>query len=291
MSSKPVAPSQGVRHRSFAVFPEHEGPAIAGNRHRRMRAQNFVVEWVESGGNAFEVESPAEMLLIFPDVGATVTPLAPQGEPVAVPNKGSACVVAAGRCRVQLVAPGTCTVIASSRPDVDPASVINDSAYAQPDARIKPTGRPFQRQPGAPLVTVFDMAQVTAPADNPRLKMLQTDTLSINWVEYQGVRDRKALSPHSHSDLEQGSLALAGNFIHHLRVNWGRDANLWRDDEHLAAASPSLVVVPVDLVHTTEGVGEGHHLLLDVFSPPREDFIAKGWVHNAGDYAIRAPQP
>lgn len=291
MSSTPAAPSPGVRHRSFAVFPEHEPLVIAGNRHRRMRAQNFVVEWVEAGASAFEVESPAEMMLVLPDEGATVSPLAPQGEPVAVPGKGCVCVLAAGRFRVQLASPGTCAVIASSRPDVDPATVINDSAYAQPDARIKPTGQPFRRQPGAPRVTVYDMARVPAPADNPRLKMLQTDTLSINWVEYHGVRDRKALSPHSHGDLEQGSLALAGDFIHHLRVNWGRDANLWRDDEHLAAPSPSLAVVPVDLVHTTEGVGDGHHLLLDVFSPPRQDFIAKGWVHNAGDYTAQAAQP
>ena len=291
MSSSTVAPPQGVRHRSFAVFPDHEAVVIAGNRHRRMRAQNFVVEYVEAGTGPFEVESLAEMLLVFPDTGATVTPLAAEGGPVAVPSKGSVCVVAAGRVRVQLASSGSCAVIASNRPDIDPASVINDSAYAQPDSRIKPTGHPFLRRPDAPLVTVYDMAQVPAPASNPRLKMLQTDTLSINWVEYHGVRDRKALSPHSHADLEQGSLALAGDFIHHLRVNWGKDANLWRDDEHLAAPSPSLAVVPVDLVHTTEGVGDGHHLLLDVFSPPREDFIAKGWVHNAGDYTAQAQQP
>lgn len=284
MSPTPAPSSPGVRPRSFAAFLEHPALTIGGTRHRRLRAQNFIVEWIEAGTESFEVESTAEMLLIFPDGGAVISP-AGQGPSVVVPNAGSVCVVAAGRASVRLAAPGTCAVIASNRPDIDPATVLNQRAYAEPDARIKPTGRPFRRKPGAPLVQVFDMAQVPAPADNPRLKMLQTDTLSINWVSYQGVRDRTALSPHSHSDLEQGSLALAGNFIHHLRVNWGKDANLWRDDEHLAAPSPSLVVVPVDLVHTTEGVGDGHHLLLDLFSPPREDFIARGWVHNAGDYS------
>jgi len=287
MSPTPASPSSGVRPRSFAAFADHPALTIAGNRHRRLRAQNFIVEWVEAGTDAFEVESKAEMLLVFPDVGAVIVP-AGQGASVQVPNPGSVCVLAAGRSSIRLAAPGTCAVIASNRPDIDPATVLNEAAYAQPDARIKPTGRPFRRKPGAPLVQVFEMAKVPAPADNPRLKMLQTDTLSINWVEYHGVRDRTALSPHSHSDLEQGSLALAGNFIHHLRVNWGKDANLWRDDEHLAAPSPSLAVVPVELVHTTEGVGDGHHLLLDVFSPPREDFIARGWVHNAGDYSASA---
>lgn len=287
MPPKTTSPSSGVRPRSFAAFADHPALTIAGNRHRRMRAQNFIVEWVEAGTEAFEVESTAEMLLVFPDAGAVIVP-AGQGASVPVSRPGSVCVLAAGRSSIRLTAPGTCAVIASDRPDIDPATVLNEDAYAEPDARIKPTGRPFRRKPGAPLVQVFEMATVPAPADNPRLKMLQTDTLSINWVEYHGVRDRTALSPHSHSDLEQGSLALAGNFIHHLRVNWGKDANLWRDDEHLAAPSPSLAVVPVELVHTTEGVGDGHHLLIDLFSPPREDFIARGWVHNAGDYSASA---
>ena len=48
--------------------------------------------------------------------------------------------------------------------------------------------------------------------------------------------------------------------------------------------SPSVAVIPVHLVHTTEGVGPERHLLIDVFSPPRRDFIAKGWVANAGNY-------
>jgi len=48
-----------------------------------------------------------------------------------------------------------------------------------------------------------------------------------------------------------------------------------------------MITVPVLLVHTTEGVGPGRHLLIDVFSPPRHDFIDKGWVANAGDYERR----
>ena len=133
------------------------------------------------------------------------------------------------------------------------------------------------------------MDEVSAPADNPRLKFLQTQTLSINWVEYQGPRNRAALSPHAHSDFEQGSLALAGNFVHHLRAPWGPDANAWQDDRHEAMGSPSLLVVPVELIHTSEGVGPGHHLLIDIFCPPRADFIAKGWMANASDYIAHVP--
>ena len=108
--------------------------------------------------------------------------------------------------------------------------------------------------------------------------------MSINWVDYKGPRDRKALSPHSHSDFEQASLAAAGDFVHHLRTAWGKNANEWRDDEHRLVGSPSILVIPPDLIHTTEGVGEGDHLLIDIFAPPRRDFIAKNWVANSTEY-------
>jgi hypothetical protein len=42
--------------------------------------------------------------------------------------------------------------------------------------------------------------------------------------------------------------------------------------------------VPLNLIHTSEGVGAGRHVLIDIFSPPRRDFISRGWVHNAADY-------
>jgi hypothetical protein len=47
-------------------------------------------------------------------------------------------------------------------------------------------------------------------------------------------------------------------------------------------------VVPPELIHTTEGVNGGHHLLIDIFAPPRRDFIAKSWMLNASAY--RDPQ-
>jgi hypothetical protein len=76
-----------------------------------------------------------------------------------------------------------------------------------------------------------------------------------------------------------------GRFLHHIRAPWISDANQWRPDEHIEAGADSLLVIPPQLIHTTEGVGSGRHVLIDVFAPPRQDFIAKGWVHNAADYA------
>ena len=49
-----------------------------------------------------------------------------------------------------------------------------------------------------------------------------------------------------------------------------------------------MLVIPGELVHTTEGVGSERHLLIDVFAPPRRDFIGKGWVANSKDYEAPA---
>jgi hypothetical protein len=108
--------------------------------------------------------------------------------------------------------------------------------------------------------------------------------MSLNWVDYDGPRDRKSLSPHFHEDFEQASLAAAGNFVHHLRVTWGSDADEWRDDVHMGARSPSILIIPPGLIHTSEGVGPGRHLLIDLFTPPRRDFIARKWMLNSSEY-------
>lgn len=251
-----------------------------------MRGQNFWVEWVEAPPDAgrFEHESAAESLLI-----SFATPLSVQhaneARPVEAPAR-SVCVLPAGRCGISTRQAGGYAVVASDRPDLRGRRVLHEQAYACADTRIVPTGRPYAGRTMRDRVEVLGFDAIKASPDRPRLKMLQTETLSINLVEYSGTRDRTALSPHSHEQFEQGSLAMAGEFVHHLRVPWGRDANLWRDDEHLAARSPSLLVVPVGMVHTSEGMGSGMHLLVDVFSPPRQDFIDKGWVFNSGDYLL-----
>lgn len=151
---------------------------------------------------------------------------------------------------------------------------------------ISPTRSASSYNRLAPLPALYDMDTLQPPADNPRLKMLQSDAMSINWVRYEGPRDRRQLSPHAHADFSQGGLALEGDFVHHLRTPWGKNADDWREDVHLAAASPSLVVIPPTVEHTTEGTGDGWHLLIDLFNPPRTDFIAKGWMLNAGDYEV-----
>ena len=273
-----------VRHRSFSAFDTADDEVVDGHRRALMRGQNFWCEWVDAAGDgeAARLRSDAESLLITESASLCVMSVA-TGSVVDVPAH-AVCILPAGEHAMTALQSGSFVSIASQRGDLAGRRVINDAAYGDPDPRIRPSGRPYQRLSALAGPQVLPIAAVQASAEKPRLKMLQTETLSVNIVEYDGPRSRNALSPHSHKDFEQGSLALAGRFVHHLRVTWQGDADQWRDDEHLGAGSPSLVVVPVEMIHTSEGVGPGRHVLIDVFSPPRHDFIAQGWVFNASDY-------
>ena len=246
------------------------------------RAQNFFVEWVEASAadSVVHFSSAHEtMVLVFGapaqlSIGVQATDAPPR----------SVCIVPPGAASVHLNEGGTCAVLASQRNDLGGRTVLNGASFAELDTRITPPLPPFRRRDPSNAITVVPIDSFEAPANNPRLKMLQSDTLSINWVEYDGPRDRRALTPHSHADLEQGSLAVAGHFVHHLRQPWGKNADHWREDRHLQVGSPSLMVVPINLIHTSEGVHNERHLMVDIFSPPRRDFIAKRWVENAAGY-------
>jgi len=277
-------PAAVIRDPSVIEFHLHTAVDRGGARRWRARAQNFGVEWIEAHADGAEAHIRSDhetLVLVFGEPAR----LAGEGVAAATAPPRSVGILPPGAALVRLAAGGACAVITSQRDDPDAAACLNAGAFERRDPRVTPSTPAFRRVAPAEAVQVIAIDGFAAPADNPRLKMLQTDTLSINWVDYDGPRDRRSLSPHSHADLEQGSLAVAGRYVHHLRRPWGKDADLWREDLHPEVGSPSLMVVPVDLVHTSEGVGAGHHLLVDVFSPPRRDFIARGWVHNAADYA------
>jgi hypothetical protein len=270
------------RDADLVRFFDHAPEAKDGSRHWFARSQNVLIEWVEAdaGARAFGVASEHETMVVLLTTGAAIEAA---GQRVDAKAR-SLCIVPPGGCSIRPDGAGACAVFASMRSDLAGRRVLNQPTYAQPDPRVAPIGAPYRRVRAPGRIEVIALDAVAAPADNPRIKMFQSATLSINWVEYAGPRDRTTLSPHSHADFEQCSLAAAGDFVHHFRVNWARNANLWREDRHVRAPSPSVAVIPVHLVHTTEGIGAERHLLIDVFSPPRRDFIARGWMTNAADY-------
>ncbi len=112
--------------------------------------------------------------------------------------------------------------------------------------------------------------------------------MMVPYARFLEPRDETALTPHSHADFEQGSVALEGGWLHHLRVPWTANRRDWRPDMHLEVASPSTTIIPAGVIHTSQGVaGEGMRLI-DVFAPPRVDFSQRGWVDNAADYPMPA---
>ncbi|GGX20502.1 hypothetical protein GCM10007242_29540 [Pigmentiphaga litoralis] len=282
----PPSMHDAVRQPSL-LDPTRSGSAPAaaladGTGHWTGRGQNFAVTWTRAGaeGDAAHIDSAFETMVLVLDAAVAING---DGQRAEAPPR-SICLVPPGAWTLELAAGATCVVL-SSLAAGQSAGASNEAAYADPDPRIAPVGAPYRPIRDADRIRILSIDKVAASPDKPRLKMLQSATMSINWVEYDGPRNRQALSPHSHTSFEQGSLALAGDFVHHLRVEWGPDADAWQEDRHVRLGSPSLMVVPVQIIHTSEGVGPGKHLLIDVFSPPRADFIAKGWVANAGDYA------
>ena len=256
------------------------GAKSAGGIRWFARARNFTVDFaLGASGTALDASVDSESFALLPDAAATLE----GNDNTWSVARNSVVILPAGRWRLSLKEFGQMAVLstANTRPA---SSSINAVAFEAPDEEVAPVGSALRRKQPLRAPQMFDMTQLQAPADNPRLKMLQTETMSINWVDYEGERDRRNLSPHLHMDCEQGSLALAGSFVHHLRVEWGKNADLWQADRHVEVGSPSMLVVPVRMIHTTEGTGGGRHVLIDVFAPARADFIAKGWMLNAEDF-------
>jgi quercetin dioxygenase-like cupin family protein len=110
--------------------------------------------------------------------------------------------------------------------------------------------------------------------------------MMVPYARFLEPRDETQLSPHSHQDFEQGSVGLEGEWVHHLRVPWTPNRRHWRPDLHLQVGSPSTLIIPAGVIHTSQGIaGEGMRLI-DVFAPPRMDFSERGWVDNAADYPM-----
>lgn len=126
--------------------------------------------------------------------------------------------------------------------------------------------------------------------DDTTMRLFRSCNLMVNvFLPNKAPRDIRKMTPHAHADYEQGSLALNGSYVHHLRYPWTADMTAWREDEHGEVASPSLIVIPPRVVHTSQSIGTSGMRLVDIFAPPRDDFSLKpGLVCNASDYPLPA---
>ncbi len=144
---------------------------------------------------------------------------------------------------------------------------------------------PWPDPVGGYKIRHYDLTAIASPDPSPlKMRVFRSTNLMINVFErWTKRRDESKLSPHSHEDFEQISLGMQGGFEHHLRYPWGSNKAGWQADEHERYdQSPSVLVIPPRVIHTSQDVGEGTTWLIDVFGPPRMDFSSKpGFVLNA----------
>lgn len=263
--------------------PDEAGISTPGNRSHYARGQNFTIVYTElaKGEVTDKYAAPDEHVVLLPQDGVRLKVLTAAGEVVldepglAIVPPGTSCLLADQDCAVLRVF--TC------RAEDVAARAANAGSYAVADPAVAPLPPiPPDRAQHAPQV--YRLADI--PTNSKRLgRIFRTDSFMINWFpRSEGPRDPDKLSPHVHDDFEQGSVTLAGDFVHHFRYPWTSRLSEWRDDETVPCTSPSVAVIPPGVIHTTRALGDGSHDLIDVFAPPRADFIAAGWVLNAEEY-------
>ncbi|WP_453969947.1 hypothetical protein [Amorphus sp. MBR-141] len=264
----------------YDALPQQEG--LEG-RTWMLRGHNFLVAVTEAatGGEFARQGQPDEYCVLLPAGGARITW---QGETAEVPGFSIA-FVPPGDSLVKLPRGGRLVRIFSTRAPDLVAACANAGAYDRTREHI-PAYRPWPDPVGGWKLRHYTLD--VAPEAGRFGRIFRCTTLMVNVLDpFEGPRDPAKMSPHHHDDFEQGSLALQGDFTHYLRWSWTSDMADWRPDAAIEMASPSLLVIPPPVIHTTRATGAGDNLLVDIFGPPRMDFSAQaGWVLNADDYPM-----
>ena len=267
----------------YATAPQIE---TADARTWISRGQNLIIAYTEGQPGALLVrdDQPDEYGVILPDAGEGVEITTPQGV-IHVPGYSIA-FVPAGASTIRFKGAGKVVRIFSPRTTDIAALAENQKNFVGPHPTV-PEFAPWPEPPDGPKVRFYSL---DVPAQPGRFgRIFRCTTMMINYLEPRnGPRARTQVSPHHHDDFEQCSLALTGEFTHHLRWPWTTDMTVWREDEHVAFGSPSICIIPPPVIHTTTAEGPGVNQLVDIFAPPRFDFSAKpGWVLNEEDYPLQ----
>lgn len=274
----PIRAAQWIEF--HGLEPAETGPH--GSRTWIARAANLVIAYTDAkAGDTFARTGQSDEYAVLMYSGsAPVTVTA--GDSTEAVAEEAFVVVPPGDSEIRADGDGTLIRVFSAEATDLAAAASNAAAYAEPDERAAPLV-PWPDPVGGFALRVYPLAR-TPIAEGRFGRIFRTTNLMVNFLaEEPKPRDEHKLSPHHHDDFEQISLAVKGRFVHHIRYPWGPDSARWRPDEHREIATPSICVIPPPTVHTTQGVGP-HQQLIDIFSPPRADFSASGWVLNADDY-------
>jgi hypothetical protein len=244
-----------------------------------VRAANFAIACpaVRAGDRLTLTDQPDEHLALLVGTGARVETASgvvrAPADALVIVEPGDSAIEPDGDGRVVRVV--TTRVVDTARESV------NADAYREHPDAVTPLGPPVIG-PGTRVHALADH-----PAGEGEMRVFRSGDLMINvFGPRTRRRDPARLSPHWHDDFEQGSVVLAGSWIHHLRYPWAPDSGTWRPDGHLRCGAPSVTIIPAGVEHTSQDTGEGDSWLVDVFAPPRADFLARGIVRNAADYDV-----
>jgi hypothetical protein len=193
-------------------------------------------------------------------------------------------IVPPGESVVTAKTPATVFRVFAPAPVELEADCLNWSSYDTPRSNVAP----FELWPepvGGYKLRIYQYADIPQGTR----KIIRSRNIMVNWDGHPGgpPRDLTRFTPHSHDDFEQGSLELWGNYVHHLRYPWDADYTSWRDDQRVPIEAPGLTIMPVQVIHTSQGMAD-RNSLADVFAPPRLDFSLAGYVYNADEYPMPA---
>ncbi len=280
----PTTPIRAAQYLAIYDNPPTE-TSDAGSRTWRVRGQHLVFSWTEAvAGDRFVRTGQPDEYAVLLYSGSAPVRVSAGGVEEAVGEEAFV-VVPPGDSVVEALADGPVIRVFSTVADDLASTCANSAAYAEPDPRCAPL------VPWPDPVDGFRL-RVYRLADHPLTegifgRIFRTTNMMINFLaEEPEPRNPLKLSPHEHDDFEQLSVAVKGEFIHHIQYPWGPDSTQWRPDDHGRLGVPSVCVIPPPTVHTTQGVGP-HQQLIDMFSPPRYDFSFKpNWIRNAADYPM-----
>lgn len=252
------------------------------------RGGNFVVavSQVETGGTLIRENNADEYMVIIPPNGPKATITA--GSEVVEAGPDSLTIVPPGPSTITAQGSGIIARIISKHAGDLIAKAVNAATYADGAPELAPLVA-WPDPVGGFKLRHYPLAQYAKPdGDRIQPRLFRSTNMMVNlFVHYKTRRDTTALSPHWHDDFEQASLTLDGTWIHHMRWPWNASLAEWKPDSHDQMSTPSVIIIPATVVHTSRDIGEGESSLYDIFCPPRIDFASKpGFVINEAEYPL-----